>query len=137
MKNTFRLIVISFLLLSGVSMAQNQGTNVIVDMEGVDQAQYQQDLQACQNTGGQVQNTQPEREGVVRGAARGAAIGAAAGAVSGNSGSQGAKTGAGAGVAASAIRNSRNRREAKTQTKNEVETVVKNCMRGRGYNVLN
>ena len=65
-------------LLSGASMAQNQGVNVIVDMEGVDQAQYQQDLQACQNTGGQVQNTQTEREGVVRGAARGAAIGAAA-----------------------------------------------------------
>ena len=60
MKNAFRVIVISLLLLSGASMAQNQGVNVIVDMEGVDQAQYQQDLQACQNTGGQVQNTQPE-----------------------------------------------------------------------------
>ena len=137
MKDIYRLCVVASLLLSSATLAQSQSVNIIVDMEGVDQAQYQQDLQSCQGTGTQVQNTQPEREGVVRGAARGAAIGAAAGAVSGNSGSKGAKTGAGAGVAASAIRNSKNRREAKTQTKNEREMVVKNCMRGRGYNVLN
>lgn len=119
------------------AFSQAQGINVIVDMEGVDQAQFQQDLQSCQGAGTQVQNKEPEREGVVRGAARGAAVGAAAGAISGNSGSEGAKVGAGAGVAASAIRNSKNRRDAKVETKDEIDMVVKNCMRGRGYNVLN
>ena len=64
-------------------------------------------------------------------------LGAAAGAISGNSGSKGAKTGAGVGVVAAGARNARNRRDAKKQTKNELDTVVKNCMRGRGYNVLN
>jgi hypothetical protein len=41
------------------------------------------------------------------------------------------------GLAASATRNARNRRQAETNTNNEIEQVVKNCMRGRGYNVLN
>lgn len=137
MKMISRIVIAASVLFAGAAVAQDQGVNVIVDMEGVDQAQFQKDLQSCQGAGTQVQNKQPEREGVVRGAARGAAIGAAAGAISGNSGSEGAKTGAGVGVAASAIRNSKNRREAKVETKDETDMVVKNCMRGRGYNVLN
>jgi len=120
-----------------LAQAQNSSPNVIVDMQDVDQAQYNIDLQACQGTGTQVQATEAQREGVVGTAARGAAVGAAAGAISGNSGSQGAKTGAGVGVVAASARNARNRRGAKKQTKNELDTVVKNCMRGRGYNVLN
>ncbi len=119
-----------------VAQAQN-APNVVVDMEGVDQAQYNADLQACQGTGTQVQAQEPEREGVARTAARGAAVGAAAGAISGNSGSDGAKAGAGVGVVAAGARNARGRREAKSQTKAEQDAVVKNCMRGRGYNVLN
>ncbi len=126
------------LLLAISVLAQAQNTpNVIVDMEGVDPAQFNVDLQACQGAGTQVQAQNPEREAVVGTAARGAAIGAAAGAISGNSGSQGAKTGAGVGVVAAGARNAKNRREAKSQTKEEKDMVVKNCMRGRGYNVLN
>jgi len=129
-----------FILLLAIPMsalAQNNTPNVIVDMEGVDQAQYNVDLQACQGAGTQVQAQQAEREAVVGTAARGAAVGAAAGAISGNSGSQGAKSGAGIGVVAASSRNARNRREAKKETRGEQEMVVKNCMRGRGYNVLN
>lgn len=136
MYKLLQTLIFLSLIITGSALAQNS-VNVIVDMEGVDQAQYQKDLQSCQGAGTQVQEKQPEREGIVRGAARGAAIGAAAGAVSGNSGSQGAKSGAGAGVAASGIRNAKNRREAKVDTKNEIDMVVKNCMRGRGYTVLN
>lgn len=136
MKLISRIVFTASLLLSGAALAQN-AVNVIIDMEGVDQAKYQQDLQSCQGAGTQVQNKEPEREGLVRGAARGAAIGAAAGAVSGNSGSDGARSGAGVGVAAVGVRNAKNRREAKTETKDEIEMVVKNCMRSRGYTVLN
>jgi 2-keto-3-deoxy-L-rhamnonate aldolase RhmA len=119
------------------AQAQNKAPNVIVDMQGVDPAQYNADLQACMGTGTQVQAQDPEREAVVGTAARGAAVGAAAGAISGNSGSQGAKTGAGVGVVAAGARNAKGRREARKQAKNEQDMVVKNCMRGRGYNVLN
>ena len=137
MKVLSRLFIAATIFASGAAMAQNQGVNVIVDMEGVDQAQYQKDLQSCQGAGTQVQDKQPEREGVVRNTGRVAAVGAAAGAISGGSGSQGAKTGAAVGLAASTTRNARNRREAKVDTKDEIDMVVKNCMRGRGYTVLN
>ena len=126
------------LMMAAPVLAQAQNTpNIIVDMEGVDQAQYNADLQACQGAGTQVQEQQADREAMVGTAARGAALGAAAGAISGNSGSQGAKTGAAAGVVTAGVRNQKNRREAKKDTQAERDLVVKNCMRGRGYNVLN
>jgi hypothetical protein len=134
LKQAFILALL--LAISVLAQAQN-APNVIVDMEGVDPAQFNADLQACQSAGTQVQAQNPEREAVVGTAARGAAIGAAAGAISGNSGSKGAKTGAGVGVVAAGTRNAKNKREAKSQTKEEKDMVVKNCMRGRGYNVLN
>ena len=137
LKLNHALTLALFAAMPMLAQAQNSTPNVIVDMQGVDQAQYNTDLQACQGTGTQVQTKEAQREGVVGTAARGAAVGAAAGAISGNSGSKGAKTGAGVGVVAASSRNARNRREAKKQTKNELEMVVKNCMRGRGYNVLN
>jgi len=131
------LIMVMLVAIPVLAQAQQNPPDVIVDMQGVDQAQYNADLQACQGTGTQVQAQEAERERVVGTAARGAAVGAAAGAISGNSGSQGAKTGAGVGVVAAGARNARNRRDAKKQTKKEKDMVVKNCMRGRGYNVLN
>ena len=135
LKRIFILALI--VVLPVLAQAQNNAPNVIVDMQGVDPAQYNADLQACQGAGTQVQAQGAEREAVVGTAARGAAVGAAAGAISGNSGSKGAKTGAGVGVVAAGARNAKNRREAKKQTKAEQDMVVKNCMRGRGYNVLN
>ncbi|MGV6826959.1 MAG: glycine zipper family protein [bacterium] len=118
-------------------LAQSSGVNVVVDMQGIDPAKYNSDLQSCQGTAAQVQPTQGQRESLAGTAARGAALGAAAGAISGNSGTQGAKSGAGAGVVAAGVRNSQNRRSATQQSQSEVDAVVKNCMRGRGYNVLN
>ena len=60
-----------------------------------------------------------------------------AGAISGGSGSKAAKKGAGVGVIAAASRNSRNRRAASANASAQADQIVKNCMRGRGYNVLN
>lgn len=132
-----RLSLLMLLAAPLLANAQSSGVNVIVDMEGIDPAKYNQDLQSCQGAGTQVQPAEAEREGVVGTAARGAALGAAAGAISGNSGSQGAKSGAGVGVVAAGARNARNRRDAKKDTKSEIDMVVKNCMRARGYSVLN
>jgi len=41
------------------------------------------------------------------------------------------------GVIAAASRNSRNRRAASANANAQADQIVKNCMRGRGYNVLN
>jgi hypothetical protein len=41
------------------------------------------------------------------------------------------------GVIAAASRNSRNRRAASANASAQSDQIVKNCMRGRGYNVLN
>ena len=131
------LLILPFVILPVLAQAQSSGVNVVVDMQGIDQAKYNSDLQSCQGTATQVQPTQAQRESMVGTAARGAALGAAAGAISGNSGTQGAKSGAGVGVVAAGVRNSQNRRAATQQSQSEIDAVVKNCMRGRGYNVLN
>jgi len=93
----------------------------IVDTRGVDMAHYERDLADCKAYGDQIHIEQ----GVAKGAAAGAVVGTATGAISGNPAS-GAGYGAIYGAADSAQINDR-----------EKQRVVKNCMRGRGYRVLN
>ncbi|RMF98261.1 MAG: glycine zipper family protein [Gammaproteobacteria bacterium] len=96
-------------------------TGPIIDTKGVDMQAYQRDLGECQAYSEQISTA----KGVAKGAAGGAAVGAATGAISGNPG-KGAGYGAIFGGAASARLNER-----------EKSQVVKNCLRGRGYRVLN
>lgn len=110
-------IVIAVAILSGC--AAHPGP--IVDMKGVSVADYKRDLSECESYAAQINTA----AGVARGAAAGAAVGGAAGAVVGNPG-RGAGLGAVSGGAQSARLNQRER-----------QRVVKNCMRGRGYRVLN
>ena len=113
-----------------------QASNVVIDMSQVeDYTQYQTDLQQCEGLAVQNQPDAPQRESVAGTAVKGAAVGA--GAVGGKSGSKAAKKGAGVGVIAAAGRNSRNRREASANASAQTDQIVKNCMAGRGYNVLN
>lgn len=115
--------------LSGLLLATSLATltacsgtpRPIVDTKGVDMNQYHQDMAECQQLAQEVSVT----GGVARGAGLGAAVGGAVGAVTG-SGTQGAATGAISGGAASGIKSDRERQQ-----------VAKNCMRGRGYRVLN
>jgi hypothetical protein len=93
----------------------------IVDTRGVDMVRYQQDLAECEAYREQV----PAGQGVAKGAVAGAAVGAAVGAIGGNAG-KGAAYGAVGGSAKSAQLADR-----------EKQQVAKNCMRGRGYKVLN
>ena len=125
-------------LIFGVAMATSAHANVVVDMSQIeDHTQYQTDLQQCEGLAVQNQPDAPKRESVAGTAVKGAAVGAAAGAISGGSGSKAAKKGAGAGVIVAAGRNSRERRDASDNAAEQKDQIVKNCMRGRGYNVLN
>ena len=125
-------------LIFGVAVATSAHANVVVDMSQIeDYTQYQTDLQQCEGLAVQNQPDAPQRESVAGTAVKGAAVGAAAGAISGGSGSKAAKKGAGAGVIVAAGRNSRERRDASANAAEQKDQIVKNCMRGRGYNVLN
>jgi outer membrane lipoprotein SlyB len=96
----------------------------IVDTQGVDMARYQQDLSQCETYAAQVSTGAEAGKGAVGGAVVGAAIGA----IIGNSTTvaRGAGVGGVAGGARGAARG-----------ENEKDQVVKNCLRGRGYRVLN
>ena len=125
-------------LIFGVAMATSALANVVVDMSQIeDYTQYQTDLQQCEGLAVENQPDAPQRESVAGTAVKGAAVGAAAGAISGGSGSKAAKQGAGAGVIVAAGRNSRERRDASANAAEQKDQIVKNCLRGRGYNVLN
>jgi len=94
----------------------------IVDMAGVDPAQYQRDLAECRGYADQV----PKR--AAGGAVVGALIGAAVGAAIGNSDTAQALAGAGAVQGAA---------EGAATTHEERAVVVRRCLAGRGYRVLN
>ena len=132
-KNILLLVVASI-----ISAQAAKAGNVVVDMSQVqDYTQYQTDLQQCEGLAVQNQPSAPQRESVAGTAVKGAAVGATAGAVGGKSGAKAAKKGAGVGVIAAASRNNRNRRAASANASAQADQIVKNCMRGRGYNVLN
>jgi len=93
----------------------------LIDTQGVNMAQLERDLETCENYGDQVHI----ETGVAKGTVAGGAVGAATGAVFGDAG-RGAAAGAIGGGARSAQIGER-----------EKSRVVKNCMRYRGYRVLN
>jgi hypothetical protein len=94
----------------------------IIDTKGVDMAKYQQDLAECEVYSREVSTGRA----VAKGAAAGAAVGGAIGAIGNNNAGEGAGIGAVTGGAQSA-----------RIAQGEKATVVKNCLRGRGYRVLN
>ena len=123
MSKSLPFIVVVVLAVSGCK-SHGPGGNVIVDMKGVNPAQYQADLNECQAYAQQV-----DTGGNVGGnAAGGAVVGGAIGAIFG--GPEGAARGAGAGAVTGGAR-------GVEQTAGERHQVVANCLRRRGYSVLN
>lgn len=114
-----RLAIAALALLA--SCAHDQ---VIVDTQNVDQARYRQDLEQCQAYAEQASTGKK----VASGAAGGAAVGGVLGAIFGNrtSVARGAGTGAVIGGTQGAVSGA----ESKHQ-------IVRNCLQGRGYQVLN
>lgn len=119
----YRLIML-LLLPALVPGCRATDDRPIVDMQGVSVAQYQADLTECQAYADEVEAGRQ----VARGAVGGAVVGGAVGAVVGNSNT--AQRGAGAGAVLGASRSAGN-------AMNERERVIRNCLRGRGYRVLN
>jgi outer membrane lipoprotein SlyB len=103
----------------------------VVDTKGHDSARYQQDLFECRQYAEQVSPAGQAAVGGLGGAAGGAALGAITGALvggvsAGEGAALGAATGGAVGVGAGAYRGI-----------DEQQRVIDNCLRGRGYNVLN
>lgn len=120
MKQSTRGMVITGLVLAGLAGCAAH-PEPIVDTKGVNMATYETDLAECSVYADQIQT----EKGVAKGAAGGAVVGAATGAISGN-----AADGAGYGSIWGATRSGLDADEAK-------QGVVKQCLRGRGYKVLN
>lgn len=115
-----KIVFLAAVLVVLVGCGRRQG--VIVDTKGIDMHQYRQDLFECRQYAQQVQ---PK---AVKGAVGGAVVGGAIGAVVG--GDDSVKKGAGVGAITGLARGG-------AKTRHEKQAVVKNCLRGRGYNVLN
>ena len=97
---------------------------IIIDQKGVNMTAYQQDLAECQSYSASVKTG----EKAAVGAASGAVVGGLIGAITG--GGSGAAKGAGIGAVGGGAKGAGQGVETEVQ-------VVKNCLRGRGYRVLN
>jgi outer membrane lipoprotein SlyB len=119
-----RILLVTALALSMAACAGRGQGGPIVDMKGVDRAQYEADLVDCQQLAEQV----AVGERAVAGAATGAVVGGLVGAAVGDSGT--AKRSAGAGAVVGGARGT-------GSAFREKQMVVRNCLRNRGYAVLN
>ena len=96
----------------------------IIDPQGVDMARYEVDVNECEAIADQV----PVADRAVVGAATGAVVGGAVGAVLGNRAS--ATRGAGVGAIGGGLKGA-------SSGLSERDRVIHNCLRGRGYRLLN
>lgn len=122
---TFRCICV-LLVLGGCSQ-QGYGPDYrpIIDTKGVNMAQYETDLRECQQYATQSRSA---GEGAAGGAAAGAAVGGAVGAILG--GGDAAAKGAGVGAVTGGVKGG----SSAEQTQ---RGIIKKCLAGRGYRVLN
>ncbi|MFO1152323.1 MAG: glycine zipper family protein [Rhodospirillales bacterium] len=100
----------------------------IVDMAGVNQVKYDNDLAACREYADQVNVATGTAGGAVAGAAVGAALGAVVGAITGSPGT-GAAIGAATGGTTGGV-------SGASSGGSRRDRVVRNCLRERGYSVL-
>ncbi len=114
---------IAILALSALT-ACTTTDEIIIDQKGVNSAAYQQDLAECKTYAESVK----KGEKTAVGAASGAVVGGLIGAITG--GASGAATGAGVGAVGGGAKGVSEGAQSEVQ-------VVKNCLRGRGYHVLN
>ena len=124
MNRRLRLAVPLLLLLTTACAGRGIGSGPIVDMKGVNVADYQRDLGECRQYADQVAVGRKAATGAAAGAVVGGLIGAAVG------DSDSAKRSAGAGAVAGGA-------SGTVDGVRERDAVVKNCLRNRGYAVLN
>jgi outer membrane lipoprotein SlyB len=97
---------------------------IIIDEKGVNMAQYEQDLAECRSYGEQVATESK----MAKGAGSGALVGGLIGAIV--DGGEGAARGAGVGAVTGGAKGARSGDQEEVQ-------VVKRCLSGRGYRLLN
>lgn len=124
MLKTLSLLILSSLIAACASVEDLTGNNPIIDTQGVVIAQYNSDLDQCQVYADEVAIAQKAGAGAVSGAV----VGGVFGAVVGNSDT--AKKGAGIGAVGGGARGI-------GEGIRERERVIKRCLMGRGYRVLN
>jgi outer membrane lipoprotein SlyB len=95
---------------------------IIIDKKGVDLAKYEQDLAECRSYSSEVRTTEKAAKGTASGAVVGGLIAAAAG--------EDVESGAGVGAVTGGAKGVNQGEKTKVQ-------VVKRCLSGRGYRVLN
>lgn len=116
-----KLLILPMLVLLSACTTTDE---IIIDKKGVDMARYEQDLAECREYSQEVKTA----EKGARGAASGAAVGGAIGAITG--GSDDAVKGAGVGAVTGGAK-------GLSQGEQTEVRVVKRCLAGRGYRVLN
>ena len=120
-----QILALTILFLIGCASVEDlTGNNPIIDTLGVNMTHYNSDLAECQQYANDVEIAQKAAVG----AASGAVVGGVFGAVLGNSDT--AQRGAGVGAVGGGTRGIR-------QGIRERERVIKRCLIGRGYRVLN
>jgi len=117
------LVILSMLI--SLSLAGCARDRIIIDKKGVDMAAYDQDLAECRAYAEESEGAGAE---AAKGAVGGAVVGGAIGAVVGN-GRTAEKLG-GVGAITGAVRGAARSRAEKLK-------IVKTCLSGRGYKVLN
>lgn len=115
-------LILVIITLATVSACTSN--RIIIDKKGVDMSRYADDLRECESYAAEV----PVGKEVAKGAARGGVIWGAIGAIFGDSRS--AKRSAGAGAVTGGAAGG-------AKAEHEQQQVVKQCLRGRGYKVLN
>ena len=111
-----------FTLLGIVAAVGCAGSKPIIDSAGIDMEQYEIDLAECEQISEQVEQKAGES------AAGGAIVGGLIGAITGDI--TGVVKGAGVGAVVGGAKGT-------SDTTTEKERVVKNCLRNRGYEILN
>lgn len=127
-------------LLMGAILAPSAfAQNLIIDTKGLDQEKYSADMYQCEQLSDQVQMQQTQGTGrtTVRHMGRAAALGAGAGAITGGSGTKGAEIGAGIGLVTGVLGSSAEKQAAVQNYDNQKDQVMRNCMKERGYTILN
>lgn len=124
MKNLIVFVIFIVLLPACRQVEEITGNRPIVDTKGVDPEALEADMTDCYAFADQVE---ADRQ-ILAGAATGAVVGGVIGAAVGNS--ETAKRGAGVGAASGTL-------SGAGGAMSERQRVVRNCLAGRGYLVLN
>ena len=124
MKKLFLYLNLCFVIGCAQTDLSDRNDIAIIDTRGVDESVFKKDYSECSDFARNVDLTERTlKQGAVAGAT-GAAVGAIIG------GEEAAKKIGGSAAVLNAV-------EANLDGRNEQAKIIKNCLRGRGYKVLN